>query len=284
MSSTPFVPPASCTDVSANDAAALERRRELLADRRIHKSIRAVLGCRGVAEQDIDDLLQETLIDAWRAPRLPLHDAEEARLYIGGIARFKAIDAARRRAIDAAKRRNDAHDALDEEHPSAPRVAEPPHEAQDYARKLLEQVRMRFSRADWLVRSLVHEDTSEKIAADDGVCAAHVRRSVGEMRAYALEIARGLGQLVAVLFFVAIGLSLWRSPGGDRDRHHPDHEGPTKPAPSDARALRDRAHRECDAGEWRACADDLDEARKLDPAGETPEIVALRRSAAAHLP
>jgi hypothetical protein len=55
------------------------------------------------------------------------------------------------------------------------------------------------------------------------------------------------------------------------------------PAPSNAIGLRQRARRECDAQEWFACAQDLDAARAIDPAGETKETQDLRDLATVRL-
>src|SRR6185312_14554594 len=79
-----------------------KRRRELLSDPRIHKSVRGVLRRRGVPADQVDDKLQELLEDVLgNLSALPL-DPEEARMYLCGAGRFKAIDDAhdRKKELD----------------------------------------------------------------------------------------------------------------------------------------------------------------------------------------
>jgi hypothetical protein len=57
--------------------------------------------------------------------------------------------------------------------------------------------------------------------------------------------------------------------------------GSGQPGPEDlqaARTLRDKARHECAESKWKACLDDLDSAKKLDPGGEDE---AIRRDRAA---
>jgi len=52
-----------------------------------------------------------------------------------------------------------------------------------------------------------------------------------------------------------------------------------RPVPDEAAAIRARAFEACRAGEWGECMTRLDEARKLDPEGETaPAVVQARRA------
>lgn len=64
-----------------------------------------------------------------------------------------------------------------------------------------------------------------------------------------------------------------------------EHEGP--PANSsgarEVNAVRERAHRGCETQQWRACLDDLDRARVLDPLGVDERIARDRRDASGAL-
>jgi hypothetical protein len=53
--------------------------------------------------------------------------------------------------------------------------------------------------------------------------------------------------------------------------------------PSVAAALRDEASKECDAEKWGLCATELDDARAIDPAGESSAVVkAMRKAIESH--
>src|SRR6202044_2832987 len=84
----------------AMDGTDPERRRKILADPKVHKAIRAVARLRGVSSDQVDDILGEVCADALEDAKLPLGDAEQARLYLCGMARFKAVDLARQRKRD----------------------------------------------------------------------------------------------------------------------------------------------------------------------------------------
>ena len=59
----------------------------------------------------------------------------------------------------------------------------------------------------------------------------------------------------------------------------PSVQPPTTPTPEQlALKLRERARQEIARGDWDLGVADLDEAKKLDPAGETPEVSKLRDS------
>jgi hypothetical protein len=89
-------------------------------------------------------------------------------------------------------------------------------------------------------------------------------------------MARTMGVAALVLVVLVIGVCALQRLG------HPAPVAlPERPdiAPLEARGLRRRAERKCDEGEWKACADDLDKANALDPAGETDALRELREKA-----
>jgi hypothetical protein len=93
-------------------------------------------------------------------------------------------------------------------------------------------------------------------------------------------LAAVLGAMLLVFAIMnrAVVVALFR---GDEIR--PDDEWlPWKPSPTPlqrAVALRDTAFAACAAAEWKTCRDKLDEARRLDPAGDdAPAVVAARKA------
>jgi hypothetical protein len=106
-----------------------------------------------------------------------------------------------------------------------------------------------------------------------GLAAPSRRRSVAWVATAALAAA------VAGVFAMNAGpVVAWFRPG---PAIGPDDAGmgPRPPSPQElAQALRWRARGECDRGDLGECQRDLDEARGLEPAGETrPEVVEMRR-------
>jgi hypothetical protein len=106
-----------------------------------------------------------------------------------------------------------------------------------------------------------------------GPAAPSRRRSIAWLAAAAVAVA------VAVVFAMNAGTVVaWFRPGPPIG---PDGGGmvPQPPSPQElAQALRWRARGECDRGALVECQRDLDEARGLEPAGETrPEVVEMRR-------
>lgn len=106
-----------------------------------------------------------------------------------------------------------------------------------------------------------------------GPAAPSRRRSVAWLAAAAIAAA-----VAGVLAMNAGTVVAWFRPGLPIG---PDDGGmvPRPPSPQErAEALRWRARGECDRGDLVECQRDLDEARGLEPAGETrPEVVEMRR-------
>jgi hypothetical protein len=245
------------------------RREALLTDAAIVKSIRSVLHLRGVPRQDIDDHLQQVLEEAWTSPALPLDDREEARRYLCGMARFKAIDDAHRRAKSP-----DSIEWL----PAGDRVAQGvPFEERDLASSLVEKLAEKYPRTfSWFVRSELHAEQHAAIALGAHLSPGYVRSEVAQIRRSAREMARAMGVAALVLVVLVIGVRALQRLGEPAPVALPERPDI---APLAARGLRLRAARKCDAGEWKACADDLDKANALDPAAETDALRDLRETA-----
>jgi DNA-directed RNA polymerase specialized sigma24 family protein len=242
------------------------RREALLTDPAIVKSIRSVLHLRGVRPQDLDDHVQQVLEEAWVSPALPLDDREEARRYLCGMARFKAIDDAHRRAKSP-----DSLEWLPANDRIAPVV---PFEERDLASTLAEKLAAKYPRTfSWFVRSEVHDEQHAAITHGANLSPGYVRSEVAGIRRSGREMARTMGVAALTLVLLFIGVRALLRLGDPVPVAHPNL------APYEADDLRLRATKECDAGEWKACADDLDKANALDAAGETDALRDLREKA-----
>jgi DNA-directed RNA polymerase specialized sigma24 family protein len=259
------------------------RRRAILADPEVHKAIRKVARLRGVSADQVDDILGEVVKAALEDEKMPVHDPDEACLYLCGMARFKAIDIARENKRDRDHREGEQAVAESETADDA--------EDEVHARKIIAWAEKTFGRPfEWFVRHTVHRETHRAIAADANVSPDHVRKTVASIRVSMSARMATLG--VAVLLAAILGLHYWRTPGGQssgpgRDLADTVHTaepvppvrwtGPPKPpTPAEAaRALRDRANRELGNGQWDECVADIAQAQALDPAGHTPAVQSL---------
>jgi hypothetical protein len=80
---------------------------------------------------------------------------------------------------------------------------------------------------------------------------------------------------MAAAMAVLVTYSVMRK--GEEAKNAPDAGAPETPDQESARVARALAVRHCDADQWAACAIDLDDAKRLDPAGESrPEVAAMR--------
>jgi RNA polymerase sigma factor (sigma-70 family) len=224
---------------------------------------------------DVDDLVQAVLCDALAAQGRPA-DASELRRYLLGIARHKIADLHRRAVREPA--------ADIPEIPTNPA----PIEAREMARWAEEQVPP-TSEAKRTLSWMAREGEGEKlesIAEDENIPATRVRQRVSRMRRWMKE--RWLAELaaVAVLGVLMLVAYRWLHPDDKPQAITPDvpKAVPTAPEPPNelerARALRADALKGCDAKSWRACLDGLDEAARLDPAGDLADPIQRARAAA----
>jgi hypothetical protein len=257
------------------------RRRKLLGDRKLHDAIRKVARMRGVPEHEVDAVLSEVIADAIEDANLPLEDAEQARLYLGGSARFKSIDVARG---GKKKQEREAVEEPDEvEHPGASL------EDRHLASQLVAEGSARFpTKFGWFLRFALGGESAGKIAADANVSEGYVHHVFTDIR----QTLKGVGGVMVLLAILVIGWRFVRMPGGHPvdDRQNlattASSAQPPPPVPSAAptpeqraMALRERAKKDFAAGQFSDCMDDLDKADQLDPAGATQETKALRAKA-----
>lgn len=228
-----------------------------------------------VPAADVEDIVQATLIEALASKHRP-GDAESARRWLWGIARHKVADLHRRGRREVTDEGTDEGAAPDEA----------PHDASDLMRWAEEQlpdgedVPQTF---EWLLRE-GDGDKLEHIADEADIPAPRVRQRVSRLRKHlrsrwALEVA-------AVAALVGVALLLWwrfgrhpQTPDEDRIVREIPSAAPPVPSPFEqARELRRAALPRCEANDREACLRGLDEAKRLDPAGDAaPEVQAARQ-------
>jgi RNA polymerase sigma factor (sigma-70 family) len=235
---------------------------------------------RRVPASDVDDVVQTVLCDALASAARPA-DSEELKKWLLGIARHKVADHHRR-----AQREPAAELPEIEAHP-------PPIEERALARWAEEQAAS-TGEAQKTLAWMAREGEGEKlesIAAEENVPAARVRQRVSRMRRWMKE--RWMAELAAVALLSILAVVAWRflRRPGEMPEAKPEKLQPLPPiappiAPEvpleieRARSLRAEAVKRCDREEWQGCLDALDEAARLDPAGDTAKDVAEMRGRA----
>jgi DNA-directed RNA polymerase specialized sigma24 family protein len=248
------------------------RSRELLGDPALRAAVVAYVR-RRVPPADIEDVVQTVLCDALDAPDRP-ESPEALKRWVLGIARHKVVD---RHRTAGRERPADLPDL-----PAGPAPLE--------ERSMVRWVERQATRKDdartltWLAREGEGEKL-EAIAASEQLPAAQVRQRVSRMRRWMRE--RWAAELAAVAMLATILVAAWWLL---RDRINPPVANPAPPptiAPEPevpaldrARNLRADGVRACDAGDYRTCLDDLDQARALDPEGDQDPVIAAVRAGA----
>lgn len=225
-----------------------------------------------VPGDEAEDIVQHTFADALAATNRPT-DSLELRRWLFGIARNKVVDFHRKR------RREQVGDVPEQEAPNEPvsakewmTWAEQELPANDEAKRTLE----------WMLREGQGEKL-ESIAESENIPAPRVRQRVSRLRRHFKE--RWVAQLALVGVVVVTLLVSWfllKNRGGVSPEVQRDPSA-VPPSPSRvqrARELRQLAFEQYDNKEWKRCLDSLDEAKDLDPAGDTePNVQSLRAGA-----
>nr|AYM54106.1 hypothetical protein [Chondromyces catenulatus] len=244
------------------------KREGPLADPALHRALLDFVR-RRVPHAEADDIVQVVLCEALTAKALP-EDATELRKYLLGIAKHKVVDALRRAVREEVCDPPELTVApAPVEEASLLRWAERQAPATEEAKRTLA----------WMAREGEGEKL-ESIAADEKVPAARVRQRVSRMRRWMKE--RWLAELAAVAALAVLAFVLYRvlSRAPQPEVIRPDDvpapaplEPPLESPLDKARALRTDALRRCEAQDFRGCIERLDDAAKLDPAGEIEPAV-----------
>jgi DNA-directed RNA polymerase specialized sigma24 family protein len=257
----------------------------------VQRAIAACLRAGGVAPRDVADVAQDVTLELLVARVVPA-DMPGCLALARDIAAKRAIDVLRKH-----KRRGrydtGATDGADD-HAAGDDAAGDADAALDRARQLalIDEKRADGTLGDKAARMLQLDAeglSAPEIARDLGLAPQTVRNTLSAVkRDLRAEWMRRVGSWGggALLLLVVLGLAA-QEPGGVTapfpGEPAPSGEAPA-PEPSQERAataaeLRSRAIEECRTWALPACERDLDEARALDPAGESaPAVQAARRA------
>lgn len=262
--SPPPSPPSHAREVS----------RHPLEDARFREALSRMVR-RRVPESDAEDIVQASIAEAFASGKRD-EDPDGLRRWVWGVARHKVVDHFRRRR----RMTDELPDVADETNP-------PVHDELDLLRWAKRELPIGENAEEtlrWMLREADGE-TLETIAEESNVPAPRVRKRVSRLREHFR--ARWSGQVAAL---VALGVlavllaivALRRGKGDDIAKDKPlPKPSAQEPSPHEvAEEKRRDAFEKCDGGELRRCLDLLDEAQKMDPAGDSAEAVQRARKAA----
>jgi DNA-directed RNA polymerase specialized sigma24 family protein len=266
-------------------------RSALLADAAILASLRKAIAAI-VPAQEVEDIAQATLLEAWQAEDSPLErDALGRWLALKG--RMNAIDFLRKSG-----RRKRWHGKDDVEVDDLPAArAEAAHDARDglrFAQAKLDARAGTGTSVRWLLLRLQGESFAA-IAQAEGTSEEAVTKSVRRVRA---QLRAAWVAVAAIAVFWILRALFGRNPQEERAHHDTVSSAAPPQAPAlsssadeaptpeqHARELRQRALRECDAKQWAPCLQDLQSASDYDPAGDSdPQVKRAKDEAKRHLP
>jgi DNA-directed RNA polymerase specialized sigma24 family protein len=259
-----------------------QRRRRVLASESLRRSIRKTARAHSVPEEDIEDIIHDMIEAALRAD-LP-DDETEIRRYVNRIAANLCVDLMRERDAHPVARYvddigPDDDDPAESERPAVSAAVQAvAYEDRDAALRLINKGRQKFPK--WFavfLRSRLNQETSDEVARRHRVASSHIRHEWSSIERFMHDYGRATGLSLAVIFAIVAGLALrdWRKPA-DFSGYATYEEHRTRPPPPTADDLRRHGMAACDASAWQACADDLDAAYELDPAGEEFSVHEMR--------
>lgn len=221
-----------------------------------------------VPESDVEDIVQATLTEAVVSPHAP-RESDALRRWLFGVAKNKVVDFHRRRGRESF---------------DLPEVAgsPAPHQEADllrWAEKNLPPGEDAAKTLDWMLREGEGEKL-ESIAESEHVPAPRVRQRVSRLRRHFKENwKREVAMLAALGVLVTVAIALWL-----REKETPEniaHDPKFVPLDPKAEELRKNGLDLCAKAQWKDCIEKLDDAKRLDPAGDTrPEVKKAREDAA----
>jgi DNA-directed RNA polymerase specialized sigma24 family protein len=216
-----------------------------------------------VPESEVEDIVQQALAEAIESPHAP-QESESLRRWIFGVAKNKVVDYHRRAG-------RESFDLPDVEGTPAPHVEA---DLLRWAEKNLPEGAENKKTLDWMLREGDGEKL-ESIAASEKLPPPRVRQRVSRLRRHFKENwQREVAMLAALGVIVsAIVIYVMRKPQPDVITH--------EVVDPRAEPMRRLALEKCARGDFQPCVEGLDEARRLDPAGDArPEVQQARDAAA----
>jgi RNA polymerase sigma factor (sigma-70 family) len=217
-----------------------------------------------VPESEVEDIVQQALAEAIESPHAP-QDSESLRRWIFGVAKNKVVDYHRRAG-------RESFELPDVEGAPAPHAEA---DLLRWAEKNLPEGAENKKTLDWMLREGEGEKL-ESIAESEKLPPPRVRQRVSRLRRHFKENwQREVAMLAALGVIVsAIVIYVMRKPTPEIITH--DVVDPR------AEPIRRLALEKCAAGAFQPCIDGLDEARRLDPAGDARPDVQQARDAASN--
>lgn len=218
-----------------------------------------------VPESEVEDIVQQALTEAIESPHAP-KETEAFRRWIFGVAKHKVIDYHRRAGRETFDMPEVAGNAA-------------PHVEADmlrWAERNIPDSPENQKTLDWMLREGEGEKL-ESIAASEKMPAPRVRQRVSRLRRHLKDnwqrevaLLAALGVVIGAIVFLFV-----------RGKEDPSIKGDPTVADPRAFEMRKKAIEQCNQAKWKECVDGLDEAKRLDPAGDTAPAVKRAREDAA---
>lgn len=218
-----------------------------------------------VPESEVEDIVQQALTEALESPHAP-QETEAFRRWIFGVTKHKVIDYHRRAG-------RETFDMPDVAGTAAPHVEA---DMLRWAERNVPEGVENQKTLDWMLREGEGEKL-ESIAASEKMPAPRVRQRVSRLRRHLKDnwqrevaLLAALGVVIGAVVFLFL-----------RGKDDPSIKGDPTVADPRAFEMRKKALEQCNQAKWKECVDGLDEAKRLDPAGDTaPPVTRAREDAA----